>query len=103
VVLVGAAGCGAGKQQSAYPVTGKVVYKGTGEPVPRLSGGYVCLEAVADPNNKPVGEIEDDGTFFLGTVVEGKNLGGVLPGEYRVRIVPPEATGTQRPVSGLID
>src|SRR5262245_32242645 len=88
LTLLGAVGCGSGKPK-AYLVTGKVIYKGTGELATRLSGGYVCLESPTDVNNKPVGQIEDDGTFFLGTVIEGTNLGGVLPGEYRVRVVPP--------------
>ena len=101
--LASVVGCGKGKQQTAYPVTGKVVYKATGEAVPRLSGGYVCLESVTDPNNKPVGEIEDEGVFFLGTVVDGKNLGGVLPGEYRVRVVLPDDPAVNRLARKMID
>ena len=69
----------------------------------RLSGGYVCLESVADPNNKPVGQIEDDGTFFLATVVEGKNLGGVLPGEYKVRVVPPTVDAGPERAAAVVD
>jgi hypothetical protein len=97
-----AAGCASGKPDVAT-VTGKVVYKGTGEAATRLARGYVCLESVTDPNNKPVGEIEDDGTFFLGTVIEGTNLGGVRPGEYRARVVPPENDETGRLIPNLID
>src|SRR5438046_1784224 len=96
LALLGAAGCHWQKTPTAYPVSGRVVLKGTGEAVPRLGGGYVSLESLTDPNNKPVGQIEDDGTFFLGTVVEGQNLGGVLPGEYRVRVVPPDDAAARR-------
>jgi hypothetical protein len=102
LALVGTAGCGAPKSK-ALTVTGKIVYKGTGESATRLSGGYVCLQSVTDPNNKPVGQIEDDGTFFLGTVVEGQNLGGVQPGEYRVRVVPPASGETGKLAAGVID
>ena len=97
-----AAGCASAKLKT-YPVTGKVVYKGKGEPATRLAGGYVCLQSVTDPENKPVGQIEDDGTFFLATVVGTQNLGGVLPGEYKVRVVPPASTATGKLAAGVLD
>jgi hypothetical protein len=99
---VWAVGCDPGKPK-AYPVTGKIVFKGTGEVATGLAGGYVCLQAVADSCNKPVGPIGDDGTFVLGTVVAGVNLGGVLPGEYRACVVPPTDTDTGQLRLGLID
>jgi hypothetical protein len=95
------AACGDGQTKPAT-VTGKVVYKGSGEPATRLARGYVCLLSVADPNNKPTGQIEDDATFFLGAAIDGKNLGGVLPGEYKVRVVPPQ-TESGRTARGLIE
>ena len=79
VVVFGLVGCGGGGS-SAVTVTGKVVYKPNGEPATLLGGGYVCLQSVSDPENKPTGRIDDVGTFFLGTRVGEKNLGGVLPG-----------------------
>lgn len=88
LLLVCLAGCGGSSQ--AVTVTGKVVYKGTGEPASLLAGGSVGLQSVTDPENKPVGKIDDDGTFFLGTTIGEKNLGGVLPGEYRGRVIPPQ-------------
>jgi hypothetical protein len=88
LVLSALAGCGGGSK--AVTVTGKVVYKPNGEPAGILAGGSVCLQSVTDPENKPVGRIDDDGTFFLGTTMGEKNLGGVLPGDYRVRVVPPQ-------------
>jgi len=100
LALLAAAGCGAPKSK-AVTVTGKVVYKG--EPAGALAGGYVCLQSVTDPENKPVGQIEDDGTFFLATVVGTQNLGGVLPGEYKVRVVPPTSTATGKLAAGVLD
>jgi len=95
-------GCGSGESQ-AVTVTGKVVYKGTGEPAGLLAGGFVCLQSVAEAENKPMGQIEDDGTFFLGTTVGSKSLGGVLPGDYRVRVVPPQKSSGRATTRGLIE
>jgi hypothetical protein len=100
LMLASLAGCG--EKSQAVTVTGKVVYKGTGEPATLLAGGNVCLQSVTDPENKPVGQIDDDGTFFLGTMVGEKNLGGVLPGDYRVRVVPPQ-NESGRTARGLIE
>src|SRR5207248_10624934 len=101
LVLTILAGCGDGGSK-AVTVTGKVVYKPNGEPATLLAGGSVCLQSVTDPENKPVGRIDDDGTFFLGTTMGEKNLGGVLPGEYRVRVVPPQ-NDAGRTARGLIE
>src|SRR5438105_4314064 len=103
LALLGAVGCQSDRPAKGSPVTGKVVYKGTGEAATRLAGGYVCLQSVTDPDNKPVGPIEDDGTFALGTVIGDTNLGGVLPGEYRVRVVPPTSSNTGKLVPGVLD
>jgi hypothetical protein len=101
LVVVAFTGCGGGGPK-AVTVTGKVVYKPNGEPATLLAGGNVCLQSVTDPENKPVGRIDDDGTFFLGTTMGEKNLGGVLPGEYRVRVVPPQ-NEAGRTTRGLIE
>jgi len=98
IVLVG---CGGGGS-NAVTVTGKVVYTPNGELATLLAGGNICLQSITDPENKPVGQIESDATFFLGTTVGEKNLGGVLPGEYRVRVVPPQ-TEAGRSARGLIE
>jgi hypothetical protein len=101
LILASLAGCGDG-QPKPVTVTGKVVYKSTGEPATLLAGGYICLQSVSDPENKPTGRINDDGTFFLGTTVGEKNLGGVTPGEFRVRVVPPQ-NAAGRTTRGLIE
>ena len=100
LALASLAACGGASQ--AVTVTGKVVYKPNGELASLLAGGNVCLQSVNDPENKPVGQIDSDATFFLGTRVGEKNLGGVLPGEYRVRVVPPQ-NEAGRSTRGLID
>jgi hypothetical protein len=103
LALPGAVGCGSGKLKT-YPVTGKVVYKGTGEVAKKLAGGYVIFESVSDPaNNNGQGQIEEDGTFALGSVIDGANVGGVLAGEYRVRVVPPKDGESRRTIRGLLD
>ncbi len=86
-----AAGCGRSNGKlKTYPVRGKVVIKGTGEPATRLEGAAVMLEPVADPAGAQVrGEIGDGGTFALGSIIGGQNVGGVPTGEYRVRIALP--------------
>ena len=102
VVVVFCAGCG-GKAGQGVPVSGKVVFKGTGEPVKVLTGGHVILESVADAKIKPVGEIEDDGVFNLSTIVDGVSAGGVPPGQYRVRIAFPEDAGPNRLARAQVD
>jgi hypothetical protein len=85
-VLAGA-GCRDAGAPKTYPVTGKVVFKG-GD-ARGLRGGYVRLQSVADPNVRAVGEIEDDGSFVLGTSFKERPLGGVPEGEYRILVEPP--------------
>lgn len=86
--LVGAAGCQTENKPKTYPARGKVVYKGTGETATRLAGAQVMLESVSDPKSVQVrGVIDDDGTFSLGSILNGQNVGGAPPGEYRGRIV----------------
>ena len=45
LALLGAVGCQSDRPAKGSPVTGKVVYKGTGEAATRLAGGYVCLQS----------------------------------------------------------
>ena len=46
------------------------------------------LESVSDPKSVQVrGVIDDDGTFSLGSILNGQNVGGTPPGEYRGHIV----------------
>jgi len=83
-----AAGCkGEDKGPKGYPVSGKVVFK-NGD-LKKLVGGYVRLESVSDAKLKAVGEIQEDGTFVMGSFVDGKPVGGVPEGEYRGRVDPP--------------
>ncbi len=100
VVLAGAGCRGAAGVPKTYPVKGTVVLKGAD--ARQLRGGYVRLQGVADPNLKAVGEIEEDGSFVLGTSFDGKPLAGVREGEYRILIEPPAAEEeTSRPRGNL--
>ena len=79
-VMVLAAGCGDGSPK-VYPVQGKVVFKGQPGNLRWLSGGKVRCQSIADANVAPVGAIEDDGSFTLGTIFNGKGLPGVPAGQ----------------------
>jgi len=81
-----ATGCNSEPAVKTSPVSGKVVVK-NGD-VKRLAGGFVRLESVADPNVKAVGEIQEDGSFGLGSFSQDRPIGGVPPGEYRARVEP---------------
>lgn len=95
-------GCGPSeKLPKTYPVKGKVVLKGGN--VRQLVGGYVRLELVSDPKVTAVGEIEEDGTFALGSFLDGKAVGGVLPGAYRARVELPADEESGRSAKGIID
>jgi hypothetical protein len=74
------AGCSSGK---LAPVQGKVSYP-DGKP---YAGGQVIFDPVDPANNTtPQGDIQEDGTFALGT---NKARDGAAPGQYKVRVVPP--------------
>lgn len=79
-VLIGSAGCSSDKLAA---VQGKVTYP-DGKP---YSGGQVIFDPL-DPANhtSPQGDIQEDGTFALGT---NKARDGAAPGQYKVRVVPP--------------
>lgn len=101
LALLAAAGCRSDDKPKTYPVRGKIVYKGAGEPA-HLAGGTVMLEPVADPKAAQVrGDINDDGTFAVGSIIDSKSVSGALAGEYRVRIELPE--GGRRAARARID
>jgi hypothetical protein len=88
MILLTPLGCGPGIPQ-AYPVTGRVAYKGREVSIKPLAGGRVRFESVADAKVFAQGEIEEDGTFSLNTRQESRSFGGLVPGEYRARVEPP--------------
>jgi hypothetical protein len=86
LILIGAAGCG----KKYYPADGQVVFK-DGTP---LSGGIVYFEPLdATARTSARADIHSDGTFQLGTEVQGD---GAPEGRYRVTIIPPLAPPAQR-------
>lgn len=87
VAALGLGGCRQANVPKTYPVKGQVVFKG-GD-ARKLAGGYVRLRLISDPNVVAVGEIEEDGSFVLGTFHQDKPLAGVREGEYQVRVDPP--------------
>jgi len=56
--------------------------------VKKLVGGSVRFQSATDPNLIGVGEIQEDGSFSIGTFIEGKPRGGLPEGEYRARVEP---------------
>jgi hypothetical protein len=74
------AGCSSG---NTSPVRGKVVFK-DGSP---LTGGLVLFRPVDEKLQvSSRGDIQQDGTFILGTYQEGD---GAVPGKYQVAVTPP--------------
>ncbi len=80
LVGLGLAGCGG---PTMHSIEGKVVYK-DGTPMP--GKGQVLFNPV-DPgkNTSARGEINEDGTFRMGTLAEND---GVHEGRYRIAVVP---------------
>lgn len=80
LLLVFLAGCGS----STYPVEGRVVFKGDGQP---LRGGSVEFEPI-DPDGRASawGAVDEEGRFRLTTFQPGD---GAIAGEHRVLVMPP--------------
>ena len=103
VICFGAVGCSADKAK-AFPVAGKIAYKGTNAAATKLAGTRLLFEPVSSTEKIQLqGVVEDDGTFSLGSIVNGKIVDGVLPGEYKGRLVPPKDDESGRPLKGLFD
>ncbi|HXG10328.1 MAG TPA: hypothetical protein VNK04_11235 [Gemmataceae bacterium] len=88
-VLVALVGCGSGELSGVHPAKGRVVYK-DGD-IKLLQGAVVELESVSNPEVAAEGEVQADGTFSISTTSKdgSRTVKGALPGEHRVRIIPP--------------
>ena len=84
-------GCAGDKTPATYPVQGKVVYKGSQQP---LSAGTVMFESIGEPKVQASGEIQTDGRFELASDL-GKP--GTVAGEHRVLVQPAFAETGQKP------
>jgi hypothetical protein len=73
---------GCSGQEPTYPSRGRVVYKGSGEPVSNVT---IWFESTRPPYQRASGIVEDDGTFSLSTIAENS---GAIRGEHRVRFDP---------------
>jgi hypothetical protein len=79
-LLLAAAGCGKG----LHPVRGKVAFE---DGTPLAGGQVVCEMKEGERTVMARGEVQDDGTFRLGTFKPGD---GARPGKYQVLIMPDE-------------
>ena len=91
-LMVLQAGCSRDTTPKTYPVQGKVVYKGSQQP---LTQGTVLFESVSEPKVQASGELQPDGSFELASDL-GKP--GTVPGEHRVLIQPPFMETGQKPI-----
>jgi len=84
VALMGILGCRRGGPQT-FPVKGKVELPGGN--VSHLAGSHVEAILASDPKVRASGEIQQDGSFRLETLHNGRILPGAREGNYQVRIV----------------
>jgi hypothetical protein len=79
-------GCGSRSPKvKTYPVSGAVVYRG-GAP---LAGGSIRFHSLRDAAVVSGGDIKEDGTFSLHTLVDKDKVAGTAEGAYRVTVLPP--------------
>jgi hypothetical protein len=81
-----------------YPVTGYVVSKGGTS----LAGGSICFRSLADTSLIATGDIKEDGTFTLHTLIDKNKLAGTAEGKYQVTVLPPlpaNHQSTVRPIT----
>ena len=81
-------GCRESKEPT-YPVSGKVVFKGTDDPAG--VGGAIWFERTEEPYDRSAGPINDAGEFTLGTT---SPTDGAFAGNFRVRIDAMTLAGT---------
>jgi hypothetical protein len=90
LVLAGFAACGGGPNgPKTYPVKGAVVFVKGGS-LKQLVDGTVEFQSVSEPGVRAYGEIQQDGSFSLTTLKDGKASPGAIEGEHRARVVPPQ-------------
>lgn len=82
LVLYPTSGCSDGPP--TYSVSGKVVFdKGD---IKKLAGSNVEFQTETEPKHIFYGPIQEDGSFSMGTISNGKKLNGVFAGTYKARI-----------------
>jgi len=93
LVLIGFVGCSPTSKPlpKLYPVSGKVVFKDSGKPVP---GGIIRLTHT-DPDLTSVAAVTDQGTFNFNSSVNTLSEAGVPEGEYAFELTPPIAQDQQ--------
>jgi hypothetical protein len=82
---------GCGRREIAgpktHPVKGKVVFT-KGGTAKTLSDrqGYIVFESIEQPGVKAMGEIQEDGSFTVTTILQGDDKPGAVEGSHRVRL-----------------
>jgi hypothetical protein len=82
---------GCGQKQltgpATIPVKGKINFTKNGSLKPIVDRqGAIEFESVDQPGVKAIGDIEEDGSFTLKTMVDGGAVPGAVPGQHRVRL-----------------
>jgi hypothetical protein len=96
------AGCHTAKPPELPDVRGKVVFKGGKGRMDLLAGGKVRVRPESRAPLEITGTIDEDGTFVLSTIEEGKAVRGVPEGQYKIRIDPP-LDDDRKPMRGVIN
>lgn len=83
-------GCGGSAKldgPATVPVKGKVVFTKNGSLAPIVDQqGAIEFESIDQPGIKAIGDIQEDGSFTLSTLVPGGAKPGAVPGKHRVRL-----------------
>lgn len=74
-------------EPETYPVRGKVVFAGGEGDVEKLQGWIVQFQSVAQSDTRATGEIGQDGTFEVVSIVNNRGKEGVVAGQHRVCVV----------------
>jgi hypothetical protein len=91
VLLISAplGGCGAAPPQGppTVPVHGKIIFTKGGEIKTLFDRqAIIAFDSVDQPGTRALGEIQEDGSFTVATIKDGRSKPGAVPGSHRVRL-----------------
>jgi len=89
IALVLFAGCSEAQPEGpeTFPVQGKLVFTKGGEVKTLFDRqALVAFDSVEQAGVRAIGEIQEDGSFTVSTIKEGKGKPGAIAGTHRVRL-----------------